>query len=76
MVRRSLSQPRSVLLVFAEPCLNSKDCQEWVLYIGLLVALKSLKDKMKKDEYKKGKKKLKKDLKDFRNRKIKYKDPR
>jgi hypothetical protein len=47
--------------------------------MGLLVALRSLKngkDKMKKDEYKKSKKKLKKDLKDFRNRKIKYKDPR
>jgi hypothetical protein len=53
MVRRSLSQPRSVPPVFAEPCLNSKDCQEWVLYMGLLVALRSLKngkDKMKKDE--------------------------
>ncbi len=47
--------------------------------MGLWAALKSFKnekDKKKKDKNKKDKKKLKRDFKDFHNRKIKYEDPR
>jgi hypothetical protein len=68
-----------VPLVFAESYLNSKNCQEWVLYIRLWAALKNFKNeknKKKKDKNKKDKKKLKRDFKDFHNRKIKYENPR